>query len=261
MVDNKSQKMKVGIVFSGGGSRGFAHVGVIRALEERGVAPYALSGTSAGAIVAALYADGCTPNEILDFFGGHKLTDFTGFGFSRRGVFNLEKFGKALNNTLRHKTFEEMPIPLFVAASNLNTGSSTYFHHGTIADKVVASASVPVLFSPVEIDGHTYVDGGLLENLPVTPLREICDFVIGINVSPAEKVEHFTSFVHVNEQAMNVLVQHNTSVSKCQCDMIIELKGLHDYRFLDMKNRALIAESGYRQAKAQLDKMGMMFED
>ncbi len=259
MLDNQMQKLKVGIVFSGGGSRGFAHVGVIRALGERGIVPQAVSGTSAGAIVAALYADGYTPDEMLEFFGGRKLTDFTGWGLSRRGVFTLEKFGKALHEHLRHKTFEEMPIPLFVSASNLNTGRSTYFHSGTIADKIVASAAVPVLFSPVEIDGYTYVDGGLLENLPVTPLRNMCDFVIGVNVNPPEKVEKFTSFMHINEQTMHVLVQRNTADSMCQCDLIIEPKGLLEYRFLDMKNRFKIAEAGYKQAKVQLDKMGEIF--
>ncbi len=250
--------MKIGIAFSGGGARGFAHVGVIRALAEHGIVADAVSGTSAGAIVAALYADGCTPNEMLDFFGGHKLRDFTKIGLSRRGMFTLEKFEKLLYEKLRHKTFEEMPMPLFVAASNLNFGRSTYFHRGTVADKVVASASVPVLFSPMEIEGNTYVDGSLIDNLPVTPLRHLCNFVIGVNVNPPENVEKFTSFMHVNEQTMHVLVQHNTAQSLCHCDLVVEPKGLLKYRFLDMKNRFAIAEAGYEQAKAQLEQMGAL---
>jgi NTE family protein len=252
MLDKNNKKLTVGLVLSGGGMRGFAHVGVIKALEEFGIKPDIISGVSAGSIVGALYADGHTPEEIHDIIGSHSLTDFARINIVRRGLFSIDNLAQILDKSLRHKTFEELPIPLYISATCLNDGKITYFHKGTIADKVVASSSIPVLFKPANIDGKTYVDGGIVENLPVTPIRAACDFIIGVSVNPSLSVENFDSFIQMGEQVIRIIINNTTHSSMKQCDLFIEPKGIEGIIITDMKRSKNIVDIGYKEAIKQL---------
>ncbi len=172
------KQYKIGLVLSGGGARGFAHLGLIQALNDAGIYPDVISGTSAGALAGVLYADGHTPKEILKLMNSGSRLDFMRPALPREGLLQIGGIVKILKTSLRAKTFEELKIPLYVSATDLNIGKAVYFSEGDLFDPVIASASIPVLFQPVIINNIYYVDGGVLDNLPVRPIENKCKFAI-----------------------------------------------------------------------------------
>jgi len=194
------KQYKTGLVLSGGGARGFAHLGVIQALNETGIYPDVISGTSAGAIIGALYADGYTPDEILNLMNIGSRLDFMRPALPREGLLQINGIIKILKTCLRSKTFEELRIPLYVTATDLNNGKAVYFSKGDLCDPVIASASIPVVFQPVKIDDISYVDGGVLDNLPIRPIENRCHVLIGSFVNPVGYIEKISGLINIAER-------------------------------------------------------------
>lgn len=180
---NSKKKYSLGLALSGGGAKGFAHVGVYRFLEECGLIPTTISGTSAGALAGVLFADGYSVDDV-EIFTGRKFSEFASIQLPKSGLFDNKRFRSFLKQHLRPTSFEDLKIPLVVVATDLDKGVSREFRSGPLTEPVVASCCMPVIFSPVEIDGAHYVDGGLFRNFPVSTIREECNRVIGVNVSP-----------------------------------------------------------------------------
>lgn len=182
--DTNHKAYKLGLALSGGGAKGFAHIGVFKLLEECGLKPDIIVGTSVGSLMGALFADGYTPDEIKDLFTGREFSEFAQLQIPKSGLFDSKRFRYFLRRHLRAKTFEELKIPLVVVATDLDNGESHEFRSGPIVEAVTASCSIPIIFSPVVINGVHYVDGGLFHNFPVSIIREECERIIGVNVSP-----------------------------------------------------------------------------
>ena len=178
------KKYKTGLVLSGGGTRGFAHLGVIAALLEKGIKPDVISGTSAGAIAGAFIASGKTPKEIRDLLKKGSFFKYTKLQIPKDGLMKLDGLKELFQKEIKAKKLEDLDIPLYVTVSNLNTGDVEYHNTGTLDEMVLASASIPILFSPVNIDGNRYVDGGLLDNIPIEPIKSDCEQIIVSNISP-----------------------------------------------------------------------------
>ena len=146
MKSKTDKKYKLGVVLSGGGTRGFAHVGFLKALNEEGIFPDVISGASAGSIAGTLYADGYSPDEMTMFFKESKLRKYIEFVKPSGGMVKLSGLMKMLINGLKAKTFEELKLPLFIGVSNLNSGNVEYVSEGSLAKIVIASATIPALF-------------------------------------------------------------------------------------------------------------------
>jgi len=171
----------------GGGARGIAHIGILIGLAELGIKPIAISGTSAGSLVGVFLADGFHPTEIKEIFEKHKFNKNLNFLDLKAGLFSSSSLYELINNNLRTKKIEQLSIPYFVTTTNLLTGDRTVFSRGEIADRVVASCSIPLLLPPVYIEGTPYVDGGVTSNLPVEPFLPKDEIkIIGITVNPIE---------------------------------------------------------------------------
>ena len=166
-----TNKYPIGYALSGGFIKGFAHLGVMQSLLEHDIKPNILSGVSAGALAGVFYADGNEPHKVLDYFSGHKFQDLTKLVIPKVGLFELGEFIDFLKTNLKAKTIEELQIPLIITATDLDHGRVVHFHKGNIAERVAASCCMPVLFSPVKIEGTHYVDGGVFMNLPVSTIR------------------------------------------------------------------------------------------
>lgn len=151
MMDKK--EYKIGLALSGGGAKGFAHCGALLALEEYGLRPEIICGTSAGAIAGSLYCTGMNPFTIAESFMGKEFSQFAKLGIPRTGLFNHEPLLNFIKESLGEKSFEDLDIPIYVVAADLDQGISTVFTSGDLAKAVQASSSIPVVFSPVEIDG------------------------------------------------------------------------------------------------------------
>ncbi len=177
---------RIGLALGGGAARGFAHVGVIQVLEENGIRPVLVTGTSAGSLVAAIYASGKTGAQlqrVAETMEEAAITDWTLPIFSR-GMLRGEALARYVNSQVGGRLIEEFPMPLGIVATDLNTGKDVVFQRGDTGTAVRASSAVPALFQPVRIAGHDYVDGGLVSPVPVGAARKMgAELVIAVDIS------------------------------------------------------------------------------
>jgi NTE family protein len=247
------KKYKTGLVLSGGGARGFAHLGVIQALNEAGIVPDIISGTSAGALVGVLYADGYTPKEILALMNWASRFDFMRPAMPREGLLQINGIIRILKSNLRAKTFDDLKIPLFVCATDLNNGKSAYFSEGDLFEPVIASASVPVLFQPVKINNISYVDGGVLDNLPIRPIENSCQVVIGSFVNPIGYVEKVSGLISIAERTFMLSMAKDVLEKSKRFDVFIAPPELRNYGFLDPDKQQEVFDLGYYATKEKLN--------
>ncbi len=245
---------KTGLVLSGGGTRGFAHLGVIKALEEKGFKPDIISGVSAGSIAGALYADGNDPEEVFEQLASHKLLDYLEFTIPQQGMVSMSGFEKTLSKLLSAKTFEDLRIPLIVFAVNMNTAEYIRFDKGDLISAVKASSSIPVIFPPVKIDGSYYLDGGIINNFPVDALRDVCKTIIGVNVNPIGKISKLGSLKQIAERTFHITLRYQASNKEDMCDVYIEPAKLDQYGLLGVSKAKEIFQIGYDEAMAVLER-------
>ncbi len=240
-----SKKFRIGLVLSGGGTKGFAHLGVIKALNESGIYPDVISGTSAGAIAGVMYADGYTPKEILKIMNTSSKLYFVRPTVPRDGLLRISGMVRILQNNLRAKTFEELKIPLYVTATDLNNGKAVYFSEGDLLCPVIASASIPVLFKPLLINNIPYVDGGVLDNLPIAPLEHRCKYIIGSYINPVGKEEGFTNLINIAERTFLLSVSRGIREKAEKFDLYISPPELKNYKVLGMEKAEEVFMIGY----------------
>lgn len=251
----KKRPYHIGLALSGGGARGFAHVGVLRAFEERGIKPDIIAGTSAGSIIAALYADGYTPHHILQLFGELNVNELVDVTIPKSSLLKFDKFVKFLERRLQARNVEDLKIPVLITATDFDNGKSIAFDKGPLPIRIAASCAIPIVFAPVVIDGVHYVDGGVLRNLPATHLRDICDVVIGVNVSPMEHQQYEQNLLSIADRAYNFLSCGNVFPDIALCDVLIESQDISHYNVFDLREQVRIEELGYAQAIAVLDNL------
>ncbi|HEY5469121.1 MAG TPA: patatin-like phospholipase family protein [Bacteroidales bacterium] len=245
-------KYKIGLVLSGGGARGFAHLGVMQALNDAGIFPDVISGTSAGALAGVLYADGNTPKEIHKIMNSGSRLDFMRPTLPREGLLQIGGVTKILKTYLHAKTFEELKIPLYVTATDLNNGKAVYFSKGELVNPIIASASIPVLFQPVIINGICYVDGGVLDNLPLRPIENKCNFLIGSFVNPVGYMEKISGLISIAERTFMLSMSKEITEKAKRFDLFIAPLKLGTYGILDPEKAEELFSIGYRATKAKL---------
>ena len=185
-LDKPQRPIRVGLALGGGAARGFAHIGVIKALEARNIQVDLVAGTSAGSVVGALYASGMNGfalNKLALTMDEASISDWA-MPFRTRGFLQGVALQNYLNTTLNNRPIEKMAKPLGVVATDLKTGQPILFQRGNTGIAVRASCSVPSIFEPVKIGGHEYVDGGLVSPVPASFARKMgADFVIAVDIS------------------------------------------------------------------------------
>ena len=251
------KKYKIGLVLSGGGARGFAHLGVIQALNEAGIFPDVICGTSAGAIVGVLYADGYSPKEILKLTYSTSMLRYMRPIVPRDGLLQISGVSKILKDSLRAKTFEELKIPLFVTATDLNNGRVDYFSSGELLNVIIASSSIPVLFKPVVIDNKHYVDGGVLDNLPIKPIEKNCRFIIGSFVNPTGYEENVTNLISIAERTFLLSMSKEVDEKSGKFDLFIAPLELRNFKILDPEKSEELFQLGYKATKEKLKKVDL----
>jgi NTE family protein len=243
------KKYKIGIALSGGGTRGFAHLGVLKALNEKGIYPEVVAGTSAGSIAGVLYCAGYSPDEILQLFKKKKFSDLTKMQFPTNGLFSLENLTQLIRKAVKEDSFEKLKTPFIVCVANLNTGKAEYISSGPLFNIVQASSSIPILFSPVKVGENIYVDGGLIDNLPVRPLVRRCEKVIGVNIFPNEKVPHVDNLFQVATRTFQISINKNIRYDKSRCQYYLEPPEMAKYNMLETKHMDEIFNLGYQYCK------------
>ena len=236
---------QVGIALSGGGTRGVVHIGVLQALEEHGIFPSIISGTSAGSIVGAMYAHGYSPAEILAIASERSLI----------WMFSLRLPNKGF---VRHTFLRKMlQKPLYVAVANLNSGKAEIMSSGPLHDVIVASSSIPVLYEPIHIGNHWYADGGLLMNLPVSPIRDLASYIIAVNLIPRKVLafDEVNTIAGVAARTFNLAAINTIEPELKYCDIIIEPEAIYQYSRFNFTKIKEMYDIGYQEALKMIPKI------
>ncbi len=251
------KQYKIGLVLSGGGTRGFAHLGLIQALNEAGIFPDVISGTSSGAMAGVLYADGFTPRDIMNLMKGSSRLDIMRPALPREGLLQLGGIVKILKANLRAKTFEDLKIPLYVSATDLNNGKAVYFSKGDLFDPVIASASLPVIFQPVVINNICYVDGGIMDNLPIRPIENKCETIIGSFVNPIGYQEKVKGLISIAERTFMIAMVKELSEKAKKFDLFVAPEELRNHGILNPEKADLLFQIGYDATKEKIKEVGI----
>ncbi|SDL99901.1 patatin-like phospholipase family protein [Pedobacter antarcticus] len=240
---------KVGIVLSGGGIRGIAHLGVLKALINSGITFSHISGTSAGSIVGAFYAAGIDPEEALYIFMETKLLRFIrpALTLGTLGLINIEHTSELLKTFFPEDRIEKLKIPLTIATTNFSEGKLVYFSEGPLIRAIQASSCIPGIFKPIMIDGQMYVDGAILNNFPVEPLLEDCDFIIGSSCNHLKPVGEITNLRKLMTRTGMMSVNKDMERKAGYCDLMIEPKGMGEISTFDMKKAETIYWLAYEE--------------
>ncbi|WKD85048.1 putative NTE family protein [Polaribacter huanghezhanensis] len=235
----------IGVVLSGGGARGAAHIGVLQALNENGIYPSCFSGASAGALIAALYCAGYTPLEILKLSKEKEFLKIFRIGFLKKELTNMMRLQNFLKHHIHQKNIEDLKIPLHVSISNINSGRGEILDKGELIPLILASCAVPILFKPIKIKESLYVDGGLLNDLPIEPLKEKKLKIIGVNVCPNDFRKEIIGIMAIAERVSQMSIWGNIAPRIAQCDVAIELEQSYKYSMFDLKKSQELFDIGY----------------
>lgn len=214
--------VKIGLALGGGAARGFAHIGVIKALEAQGIVPDFVVGTSAGAVVGALYASGLSGFELQKIALDMDTTQIGDWSLPDRGVFKGEALQNFVNRAVANRPLEKLPRNFAVVATDLKSGESILFRSGNTGMAVRASSAVPGVFQPVSINGRDYVDGGLVSPIPVRAARSLgADFVIAVDISVKPRDARTSSTVEVLLQTFAIMGQSISRYETTEADIVI----------------------------------------
>jgi NTE family protein len=237
--------MNVALGLSGGGTRGIAHLGVMKALTESGIKINRISGVSSGAIMGAFICAGYHPDEVLEIILKTKLFKYLRPGISSTGLLKLEYTSALFKKYFKEDSFEHLYIPLTVSALSLKTGRIKYFDKGQLNLPLLASSSIPLIFNPITIDGEQFVDGGLAENLPVAPLKNFNDFIIAVHSNPIDPHYDRLSIRTYIERILLISINNNAQHSLKEVSFVIEPDGLKNIRWSDYSKAREIFAIGY----------------
>jgi NTE family protein len=253
---------KIGLALGGGAARGFAHVGVIAALEEAGIKPDLVVGTSAGSLVAAIYASGKTAAQLQEValkMEEAEITDWM-LPFFGRGILRGEALANYINRQVNNKLIESLSIPLGIVATDLRSGQGVLFRQGDTGLAVRASSSVPSVFNPVKIGDREYVDGGLVAPVPVRYARQMgAELIIAVDISSAPEGNAADGTVAVLLQTFAIMGKSINEYALQGADVVIrpELVGVKSGDFT-AKRRSI--DAGKIAMQRQISQLKALIE-
>jgi len=250
--------MEIGLALSGGAARGIAHIGVLQYLEERGVKPCCIAGTSAGSIVGALYCSGKSIDQLAKIASEMSWKDLVTVSLPRMGMIRSSLLIKMLKGYLGDITFKDLELPLIINAVDLLTGEETIFTDGLVAEAVAASCAIPGIFSPVRLKNRLLVDGGVIDNIPAALLIERnIEFVIAVDVTAQKSIKKEPDNIfEVLIQSYHILLHQRDIQAKKQADILIEPE-LGDFSFWETGKSKHLIRQGYKAAAEALDQVDL----
>lgn len=244
----ETQRPKVALVLGGGAARGFAHIGVIRALEQEKIPIDMIVGTSVGSLIGAIYAYDANSFELEwtafslekdDLFDYGILTAITGMGAAKG-----EKLETFVKNKVLVPNIEDLKIPFVAVATDLNLGKRVELDRGSVAKAVQASSAIPGVFSPVDYQGKLLVDGGLIDNIPISVARERgADLIIAVDISENVINYNITNVIDVILQAVTIMAFENVKYKRKEADVLI-LPAVGNVSMLDFTQKKRCMQAG-----------------
>ena len=260
----KQQKKRpiVALVLGSGGARGYAHIGVIQVLEQQGIRPDFIVGTSAGSIVGSIYASGKSASQLRDIALHMKANDVRDIKLDLKGFFDGKKVEDYVNQQVDDQPLERLKIPMYVVATQLKEGRKVVFNYGNTGQAVRASVSIPSMFVPTLIGEDEYVDGGLVSPVPVDVARDLgADIIIAVDIL-AQPIHTETSNVWgLFNQNINIMQNHLAKEELKYADVVIQPDLKEKAHIFDVKGRELTMYAGLVAAQNKLDEISMVFAE
>ena len=255
-INQQEKRPVVALVLGSGGARGYAHIGVLDVLEQQGIRPDFIVGTSAGSIVGSIYASGKSAAELRDIALKLKANDVRDVNVSLKGFFNGKKVEDYINKQVHNIPLQKLKIPMYVVATELKDGSRTVFNYGNTGQAVRASASIPSMFVPTKIHDVEYVDGGLVSPVPVQVARELgADVVIAVDIL-ARPIHTETSNVWgLFNQNINIMQGRLAEEELKDADVVIQPDLREKAHIFDVKGREMTIQAGIDAAQSKLSEI------
>lgn len=250
----KIKPPKLGLALSGGATHGAAHIGILQVFEREGIRPDIVAGTSAGALVGSAYCAGVPLTELEEMFLGMDWPTLVKISLKKTlALFDTQPMEEFVRKKIGDCEFKDLNIPFAVICCDIVTGERIVIDQGAVAPAVRASAAIPGLFSPVEIDGRLLVDGGVVDNLPTEQVRAMgAKFVIGCNVSNRGKKTRRPENPFENVMAMiNIMQEHTLKLNMDTCDCLIK-PNISQYSSWGFNDSVKVLEEGRKAAEAAL---------
>lgn len=256
-----NHKPVVALVLGSGGARGYAHIGVIEVLEENGIKPDFIVGTSAGSIVGSIYASGKSAQELRDIALKMQVHDVRDFNIKLQGFLDGKKVESYVNHQVDNLPLEDLKIPLYVVATELKHGEKVVFNKGSTGQAVRASISIPSMFIPANINGNEYVDGGLVSPVPVNIAKELgADIVIAVDIL-AQPVHTQTSNVWgMFNQNINIMQSKLAAEELKNADVVIQPDLREKAHIFDVKGRENTMQAGIDAASEKIDQIEKLMD-
>ncbi|MGJ7910567.1 patatin-like phospholipase family protein [Neobacillus sp. LXY-1] len=249
------EQPKIGLALGSGGARGFAHLGVIKVLQESGIPIHLIAGSSMGALVASFYGAGIDFDNLYKYSTVFKRKYFLDFTIPKMGFIAGKKVKEFIQIFTHGKNIEDLSIPIGIVATDLITGEKVIFRKGPIADAVRASISIPGIFVPVKSNGRILVDGGVTDRVPVSVAKEMgADIVIAVDVSRVKRNAEITSIYDVIMQSIDIMQNEIVLNSEIAANVMIR-PPVESYSSRAFTNIDEIIKSGEEEAKKHLEQI------
>lgn len=250
------KKKKIGLALGGGAVFGAAHIGVLKAVEELKIPVSFIAGTSIGAMVSAFYAFGVGLPELEKIAKDLRWLDISGLTLSEFGLLSNKKLGELLGERIGDVELSQSKIPLAMVATDITTGERVVLKDGKLAPAVMASTCIPGIFKPVEIGERLLVDGGIVENVPLSPLHELgADYVIAVDLNANHKYKKPENIIEVLLNSFHFALQTTARLQTEDADLLIQ-PDLSEFNRIDLNQVEELIEAGYTEAMKVLKDIG-----
>jgi len=234
-----------------------AHVGLIKAMKEFGIEAQVITGSSVGALVGSLYANNTSIEDMLLFFKQTPLFSYQFLTIAKAGFIDTDRYVRLFKNYFPEDSFNDLAKELHIVATNIQNGNEVFFSTGELIRPLLASAALPPVFSPIDINGNLYADGGIMNNFPLEPLEKKCDYIIGSNVSiigRLEKKDLKNSF-QLTGRVTNLMIYASSRRKISSCDLLFECPDLEHIGVLDRKGIEKAFNIGYDSACKKFEEL------
>ncbi|CAZ95819.1 patatin-like phospholipase family protein [Zobellia galactanivorans] len=254
---NDIQTKSIGLVLSGGGVRGMAHIGLIQAMNEFGLSAQVVGGSSVGALVGALYANGNSVLDMMAFFKETPLFRYNFLTIAKPGFIDTDRYFDVFKTYFPQNSFDTLEKKLHVVATNLQKGDLEYFSEGELIRPLLASAALPPVFSPVEMEGQLYADGGIMNNFPLEPIMGQADYIIGSNVSVVGELNKnaLKNSLQLTGRVTGLMIYAINRKKLNACNLLMEFKELEKIGVLDRKGIEKAYLVGYENTCRRLEEL------
>ncbi|WP_202076914.1 patatin-like phospholipase family protein [Caldalkalibacillus salinus] len=259
-MENTHNSPKVGLALGSGGARGLAHIGILKVFEEHHIPVDLIAGSSIGALVGALYSVGHTPQQMSQFTTHFPQKFWVDYSVPKMGFIKGDKIKEIMRLLTKRQRIEDASIPLSIVATNLQKGERRVFSEGPIAEAVRASISIPGIFVPEKLDGEYYVDGGVIDRVPVSVVKKMgADFIIAVDVSYYEATHPITSIFDVIAQSIDVMEREILRYSMVDADIMIRPQVGH-YSINHFSEIEALIKEGEKAAQELVPQIKVMLE-